>query len=629
MSTDTLKATDIIPLITATGSFPDGLLKADGNRILPAGSVTPADVGFENINDTSDMDKPVSTAQQAALDGKLSLTGGVMSGQITLPFNPSSSMHTATKQYVDTMGASKLPLSGGNLSGPLLLHADPTNVLHAATKQYVDSAVAGGTTTPPDLSAYLQKSGGVMTGPITLSADPVSAMHAASKQYVDNATSGTTVYTSILDHGGDSTGTSYNDSAFTAAWNALGTRGGIIYFPPGRYLFASKVDKTLPNTRFSVKIMGAGDGTTELRWMNADGGMKFTYTADTLANILRFNNMTFSDMTFATDVANGGYGIFLKFTASSTSNYDVFPIHTIIQNMTFCGTDMGYSSTKYWSQCNRIEGVNMVKWSNCIFHGAISASDGSTSGQGVSLQGSGDQYAVLFDFTRCLWNHCNYGLIYGPGVQGVTVSQCNFNGEGGTAGIITSPTTGYTNGLQAQLFVTASQFDNGLYGIWAQGTVYNIACTNCTFTVSKNNGKSIYNQAASMMQLSGNSFQTFGSVTGCMGVHSIGQDTTIVGNSFLSSFAYNVNLDGSGPHSVMGNTFRAGEIGVNVNGEGNCTIIGNIFGPMTSYGYVWQSGTNRCQGMGNSWNPGLSPSNRAINWGSSIAPGTGAADSHP
>jgi hypothetical protein len=41
-------------------------------------------LGVNLVNNTSDANKPVSTAQQTALDGKLSLTGGTMSGSIGL-----------------------------------------------------------------------------------------------------------------------------------------------------------------------------------------------------------------------------------------------------------------------------------------------------------------------------------------------------------------------------------------------------------------------------------------------------------------------------------------------------------------------------------------------------------------
>ena len=43
-----------------------------------------ADVGLGNVDNTSDASKPVSTAIQTALDAKLNLAGGTMSGDITL-----------------------------------------------------------------------------------------------------------------------------------------------------------------------------------------------------------------------------------------------------------------------------------------------------------------------------------------------------------------------------------------------------------------------------------------------------------------------------------------------------------------------------------------------------------------
>lgn len=46
--------------------------------------VAPGDIGLGNVDDTSDMDKPVSTAQQEALDGKLDKAGGTVSGSLKL-----------------------------------------------------------------------------------------------------------------------------------------------------------------------------------------------------------------------------------------------------------------------------------------------------------------------------------------------------------------------------------------------------------------------------------------------------------------------------------------------------------------------------------------------------------------
>lgn len=48
------------------------------------GWIKKADVGLGNVDNTSDANKPVSTAANTALNGKLSLSGGTMSGEVTM-----------------------------------------------------------------------------------------------------------------------------------------------------------------------------------------------------------------------------------------------------------------------------------------------------------------------------------------------------------------------------------------------------------------------------------------------------------------------------------------------------------------------------------------------------------------
>ena len=60
-------------------------------------------VGLGNVDNTSDADKPVSTATQTALDAKLSLAGGTMTGDLTLSGAPTQDAHAATKAYVDNV----------------------------------------------------------------------------------------------------------------------------------------------------------------------------------------------------------------------------------------------------------------------------------------------------------------------------------------------------------------------------------------------------------------------------------------------------------------------------------------------------------------------------------------------
>ncbi len=142
----------------------------------------------------------------------LKLSGGTLTGVLTLVGNPSANLDAAPKQYVDstvsaalaTLAAVYLPLSGGTLTGTLTLSAAPTLNLHAATKQYVDglagvttplmdgTATVGNATTwaranhiHPSDTSRLALVGGAMTGPIILANDPVANMQPATKQYVD------------------------------------------------------------------------------------------------------------------------------------------------------------------------------------------------------------------------------------------------------------------------------------------------------------------------------------------------------------------------------------------------------------------------------------------------------------
>lgn len=136
-------------------------------------------------------------------------TGGTFTGYVTLIGNPTSPLHAATKQYVDTAISTLtssintsltnyLLLTGGTLTGPLTttstltLSANPTAALQAATKQYVDTGISTlSSSINTSLNNYLLLAGGTLTGPLvttstlTLSANPTAALQAAPKQYVD------------------------------------------------------------------------------------------------------------------------------------------------------------------------------------------------------------------------------------------------------------------------------------------------------------------------------------------------------------------------------------------------------------------------------------------------------------
>jgi Major tropism determinant N-terminal domain len=83
--------------------------------------VTKTHVGLGNVDNTSDVDKPISNAVQTALDAKLALAGGTMTGRVTLSADPTQALHAVTKQYVDGIEA-------GLKAKPAVLAATSTNV---------------------------------------------------------------------------------------------------------------------------------------------------------------------------------------------------------------------------------------------------------------------------------------------------------------------------------------------------------------------------------------------------------------------------------------------------------------------------------------------------------------------
>jgi hypothetical protein len=67
-------------------------------------SLTKSDVGLGNVDNTSDANKPISTATQTALNLKAPLASPTFTGTVTVP-TPSNPTDAATKGYVDSTGS--------------------------------------------------------------------------------------------------------------------------------------------------------------------------------------------------------------------------------------------------------------------------------------------------------------------------------------------------------------------------------------------------------------------------------------------------------------------------------------------------------------------------------------------
>jgi len=108
---------------TATNALALKAPLADPTFTGTVSGVTKTHVGLGNVDNTADSAKPVSTAQQTALDAKLALAGGTMTGALTLSGAPTSDLHAATKLYVDGLAAGinfhqpVVAATTGNLAG--------------------------------------------------------------------------------------------------------------------------------------------------------------------------------------------------------------------------------------------------------------------------------------------------------------------------------------------------------------------------------------------------------------------------------------------------------------------------------------------------------------------------------
>jgi hypothetical protein len=105
-------------LVTTTGSQ-----TLTNKTITSPSGIVKGDVGLGSVDNTADTAKPVSTAQQTALDLKANIASPTFTGTVTLAADPGSALQAATKQYVDNFvsgvnfHASVVAATSGNLAG--------------------------------------------------------------------------------------------------------------------------------------------------------------------------------------------------------------------------------------------------------------------------------------------------------------------------------------------------------------------------------------------------------------------------------------------------------------------------------------------------------------------------------
>ena len=100
--------------------------------------------------------------------------GKLYVAKAAVPIGPFNASQWAAMQTAADVAAAYLPLTGGSLTGPLTLSGNATQALHAVPLQQVNTLV----------TAYLPLTGGSLTGPLTLPGNATQALHAVPLQQV-------------------------------------------------------------------------------------------------------------------------------------------------------------------------------------------------------------------------------------------------------------------------------------------------------------------------------------------------------------------------------------------------------------------------------------------------------------
>ena len=116
----------------------------DGDVVL-----TKADVGLNNVDNISDVNKPISITFQNVIDTKTNLTGGILTGSLFLHGNAIEPNEALPKQQLDTIITSVVNAlidksflvkkEGDSLTGPLELYSNASNMLEAVPLQQLES----------------------------------------------------------------------------------------------------------------------------------------------------------------------------------------------------------------------------------------------------------------------------------------------------------------------------------------------------------------------------------------------------------------------------------------------------------------------------------------------------------
>lgn len=231
---------------------------------------------------------------------------------------------------------------------------------------------------------------------------------------------------------------STNSGAVNNALAALPVHGGVLEFPTGVITLSTAISYTVSSSVyfFSLTLRGQGISSTYLGWPVSDA---FDITFNDPSHTLHVR-----DMCIGTG-SNGGYNgirVVQNGTGGAAPGCD-------FTNIALQGFPT--QSGGYWTWGIYTSGLSNVDYTGVLVQGL-------NTGGGVFVQGApstGFQYSIVHNFMNCNFNGLSYGFLYGDYLQGVSFTQCNFNGYTGAVAILVQ--SGAVGSL-AQLTASNCQF---------------------------------------------------------------------------------------------------------------------------------------------------------------------------
>lgn len=231
---------DTLPYATSANTFALTPITAAARTLLSGvdSAAQRTALGLNNVNNTSDVNKPVSTAQQAALDLKASLASPTFTGTPLVPTASAATNNTqaASTAFVSTAVNLRASLSGADFTGPVTVPAGATGS-QVPRMTDVASAIAASTATAQPLNAKLTAVGGLtyaadtfayFTGAAAAATTPITAIGrsllAATTAAAQRAVMG--VDAAGTGGGGTATGTNTGDQTITLTGPVTGSGMG-------------------------------------------------------------------------------------------------------------------------------------------------------------------------------------------------------------------------------------------------------------------------------------------------------------------------------------------------------------------------------------------------------------------